>query len=564
MTFRLRLGLAFGLAALVPVILLGAGVRSEMTRRATAQADRRVSALTTTIAADLAARTTALRGRLTELGREAAGDNAIRLVLEGRNGDRRVLLDWAGRAMRTAGLEMLQLQDSTGRIVSSGHFRNEYDRRDSALPAALRRDGTPALALARGPEGPFLALAALDSLTLGGAPYTLIGGALVDSGRIAGLAPEGDLGVTLVAGRADCGTESVGPLVPGIPLFPCAPPHVVSEIRLPLATDTGAAQARLVITRDPAAIRSLERAVDRWVIGAAGLALALAVAVGVVLAAGVSRPLAQLAEKTRTVDLDRLDQTFSTGRTDELGALEDLLDAMSRRLRASTSRLREAERRAATGDLARQVNHDVKNGLVPIRNVLRHLSATADQKPEELALVFGERRGTLDASIAYLEELARNYARLAPAPEAASCDGAALVREVARAIVRPDLDVQLHAEPGLPAVGGDRVTVRRILENLAANAVDALGGRPGRVSLTVEPAGTASAPAVRFVVADTGPGLSREELDRVFEDFYTTKPGGTGLGLSVVRRLVGDLGGALKVETAPGQGSRFIVELPAA
>lgn len=564
MTFRLRLGLAFALAALVPVMLLGAGVRSEMTRRATAQADRRVSALTSAIAADLAARTTALHGRLTELARQAAGDNAIRLVLEGRGGDRRALLDWGGPAMRTAGLQMLQLQDSTRRIVSSGHFRNEYDRLDPALPAALRGDGPPTLAIARGPEGPFLALAALDSLTVGGTPYTLIGGTLVDSARIAGLAPEGDLGVTLVAGRADCGTESVGPILPGVPLLPCAPGHVVSEIRLPLATDTGTTQARLVITRDPAAIRSLERAVDRWVIGAAGLALALAAAIGVVLAASVSRPLARLAEKTRAVDLDRLDQTFSTGRNDELGALENLLDAMSRRLRASTSRLREAERRAATGDLARQVNHDVKNGLVPIRNVLRHLSATADQTPDQLAQVFGERRGTLDASIAYLEELARNYARLAPAPEAASCDGAALVREVARAIVRPDVDVHLHAEPGLPPVGGDGVTVRRILENLAANAVDALGGRSGRVSLTAEPAGTASAPAVRFVVADTGSGLSREELDRVFEDFYTTKPGGTGLGLSVVRRLVGDLGGALKVETAPGQGSRFIVELPAA
>jgi signal transduction histidine kinase len=65
------------------------------------------------------------------------------------------------------------------------------------------------------------------------------------------------------------------------------------------------------------------------------------------------------------------------------------------------------------------------------------------------------------------------------------------------------------------------------------------------------------------VVADTGKGMSEDQLNRAFDDFFTTKDGGTGLGLSVVRRLVPDLGGTLRVETAPGQGSRFIVELPA-
>jgi signal transduction histidine kinase len=68
---------------------------------------------------------------------------------------------------------------------------------------------------------------------------------------------------------------------------------------------------------------------------------------------------------------------------------------------------------------------------------------------------------------------------------------------------------------------------------------------------------------VRLTVSDTGPGMSRTELDRAFDDFHTTKAGGTGLGLSIVRRLVLDLGGSLRIETAPGTGTRAIVELPA-
>ncbi|HEV8177198.1 MAG TPA: ATP-binding protein, partial [Gemmatimonadales bacterium] len=68
---------------------------------------------------------------------------------------------------------------------------------------------------------------------------------------------------------------------------------------------------------------------------------------------------------------------------------------------------------------------------------------------------------------------------------------------------------------------------------------------------------------VRISVTDTGPGMTRKELDHAFDDFYTTKPEGTGLGLSIVRRLILDLNGSLRVETEPGSGTRFVVELPA-
>jgi signal transduction histidine kinase len=108
------------------------------------------------------------------------------------------------------------------------------------------------------------------------------------------------------------------------------------------------------------------------------------------------------------------------------------------------------------------------------------------------------------------------------------------------------------------------VAVRRILENLVGNAVDSVAGRNGTVEVSTEPARRdGREPIVRVTIADTGPGMSRAELDRAFDDFYTTKDGGTGLGLSIVRRLVLDLGGTLRVDTRPGEGTRVTVELPA-
>jgi signal transduction histidine kinase len=224
--------------------------------------------------------------------------------------------------------------------------------------------------------------------------------------------------------------------------------------------------------------------------------------------------------------------------------------------------LREAERAAATGDLARQVNHDIKNGLAPIRNVLRHLAQTAEREPATLATVYADRRGTLDASVDYLDELARTYARISPALGRGTTDPRLVVLELARGVSGAAVDVRMPDT--LPKVRADAVVLHRILDNLVSNAVDALEGKPGTITIAAEPVNNGTERRVRFAVSDTGRGMTRAELDRAFNDFYTTKPAGTGLGLSVVRRLLTDIGGSVKADTAPGEGSTFTIEIPAA
>lgn len=214
------------------------------------------------------------------------------------------------------------------------------------------------------------------------------------------------------------------------------------------------------------------------------------------------------------------------------------------------------EHRATLGDLARQVNHDIKNGLAPLRNVFRHLAQVAAGEPTKLPAVFAERQGTVESSIGYLETLAANYARLYPEGQGRPADVNAVVRE---ATARHD-GVVTELPEGLSPVRADALMLRRVVENLVGNAVDSLEGRPGTVSVAT----ARGDGVVRITVADTGKGMTQAELARAFDDFYSTKPGGTGLGLSIVRRLVLDAAGTLRVETEPGKGSKFIVELPAA
>lgn len=555
MTFRTRLFLAFLAVLLIPLGVLAFGVRREMDRRLTAEYDRRVGALAAVIQDDLRRQSGDVAARLAVLADELAADNRFRMAaVQGDRDARRWLLDYAGGAMRLAGLALLQVQDSGGRILSSGHFRNEFDREEPALPGflAATRDSA-ALVRVRTAESEVLALARLDSLMVAGRRFTVAGGVALDPARLARSDSAGGLAVTL--------------LLPGADTTRAAGDQVVERIALPYldlaragasAPDT----ARVVVTQSLAPLTALRQSVGAWFIAALALTAGAAVLAAAWLARRIGEPLAELARKTGTIDLDRLDADFATDRRDEIGALARLLGEMTARLRQSAARVREAERRATLGDVARQVNHDVKNGLAPIRHVLRHLSRVAAEEPATLAAVFEERRGTLESSVLYLETLARNYARLSPPMEQRPCDVNAVAREVARvAEVRVPLRLELAAE--LPPVLGDGLAIRRVLENLVGNAADGLSGRPGgTVSITTSVARDGSEPLVRVTVADNGRGMTRAELDRAFDDFFTTKEGGTGLGLTIVRRLVQDLGGRLRVETEPEAGTRVTIELP--
>ncbi|HKT61095.1 MAG TPA: ATP-binding protein [Gemmatimonadales bacterium] len=558
MTFRGRLFAGLTLAALLPLGLFAFGVRREMTRRLTEDDASRATAAARALRDDLDRESDAIATRLAAVRADFERDNRLRLaIVQGRAGARRSLLDLAGPAMRAAGLDLLQLQDSSGRIVSSGHFRNEFDRVDTTLPAALAAAGPrPVLVRARTPDSTMVVLARGDSLLVAGEPFTLAGGGTFESRLRAELARDPDLSL------------QVG--YPGAQLSPLGDSlRTVAELDVPFVDLAGGSDghtgtARIRVTQSPATLLALRQSLDGWFLVALAIATPLALLAAGWLAGRISRPLTALAEQTAAIDLERLDQSFTSDRDDEIGALTGVLAAMTERLRLGAARLREIERRAATGDLARQVNHDVKNGLVPIRNVLRHLSQVARESPATLPTVFEERRGTLEASLDYLDTLARNYARLSPALESTLCDVNGVIAEVVRATGPGRATVRAETAASLPRVPADPLALRRVLENLMSNALDSLAGRSdGMVTLGSELVGSPDAPtAVRLSVSDNGPGMTRIELDRAFDDFHTTKPGGTGLGLSIVRRLVLDLGGALRIETAPGSGTRAILELP--
>jgi signal transduction histidine kinase len=566
MSLRVRLLLAFALVVFVPLALMAFGFRREVTSKLSEQYQRQLDIVRRSVETDLRHTADTTQQQLNALAAALPDDNSFRAALTGIPDQRQYLLDWAASAMHLTDMSLLQLFDENGQILSSGHFRNEHGRSVPGLVSALRRTrGRLALMRASGPEQDLLALVRDAPVRVGDRTLTLVGGVIVNQTFLARLA--GDPQVVITLRDADTTlTSATESGAAGVNVAPSATP-AVAEIRLPatIVSSDGTVtthEARLEITQPRTELVMLLHSVDAWFFAAAAGAGALAL-LAIWLSSRITRRLSVLADKTAVIDLDRLDVEFDEG-TDEVGRLSRVLGDLTERLRAGTARVREAERRATVGDLARQITHDIKNGLIPLRNVMRHLVQVSREDPASLASVLEARRPTIDSSIGYLETLATNYERLSTTPARRECDMHDLIDEVARAIGAGPTDVRMELAASDPRVIGDPIAIRRILENLITNAADSLDGRPGRVTVSTATTNTDEGEILRVTVADTGRGMSPEEADRIFEHFYSTKPGGSGLGLSIVRRLVTDLHGSVRVESQPGKGTSMIVDIPTA
>ena len=566
MSLRTRLLLAFAAVVLSTLALLIFGVRQEMVRRLSHEYQLRVDQVVDVIREDLALESAGIADRLASLESALVSDNRFRLAaVSGVEAERTYLLDYAGTAMRLTGLSMLQIQDSDGAILSSGHFRNEHGRVEAGLANALVSARGPAFVTARSAERAFLALARAETFQIADRSFTIVGGVSLDEPFLARLARDRASVVSLdypggQLSSARSASDSASPAGTN--------DSAIGTLEFPLIrTGSGTAdvvRARMTVTQSLTPLRALVRSVDSWFLFTTLGAAVVAFLVAVWVSSRITRRLVALADKTAVLDLDRLDVEFDAG-SDEIGSLSRLLGDLSARLRSSTARVREAERRATVGDLARQINHDIKNGLIPLRNVMRHLTQVGRDEPGALPAVFDDRRQTIDSSLAYLETLATSYQRLSRPMDRRACDLNQLVAAVVRAAQAHDgVEFATDLAADLPSVLGDPIAIRRILENLIANAVDSLESKRGRVTISTQAIAPGTVPAtVRVVVADTGRGMSKDESARIFDDFYTTKDGGTGLGLSIVRRLVMDLTGTIGVESVPGGGTRITIDIPA-
>ena len=292
----------------------------------------------------------------------------------------------------------------------------------------------------------------------------------------------------------------------------------------------------------------------------------------VINAGGVQCASCPLERRHEMVDATRLEVTGGGDRRFSLSCapvrqpdgqifLLELVSDITERERLY-ARLSEAERLAATGELAAGVAHEIRNPLAAIVNATTLLGEEESLTQEERASTLGAVRKEARRLNRILSEFLvfarpREPKRLSGDIREVIDHVITLIREDPGRARQVELDVRVDS--AVPSFVFDADQMTQVLLNIALNGVEALDG-PGRVGIDVGLQGS----SVAIAISDTGRGMVPEERRRIFDPFYSRKPAGTGLGLTLARRIVTAHNGRIEVESTPGRGTCFTILLPLA
>ena len=273
----------------------------------------------------------------------------------------------------------------------------------------------------------------------------------------------------------------------------------------------------------------------------------------------LGRPLAELVKWAERIGRgEPLPEGLPRRGAPEFETLRQQMRVMAVELESGRARALEAQRLAAFRETARQVAHELKNPLTPIRFAIARLRRDAApelQSDVEVLAIEAER----------LERMARSFAAFGRLPDgpAALVDVGELVRYTARATVPEAMTLELELPDAAPMVNGYNDALAGALSNVLINAVEACRGT-GAIRVRVARDQTAAGDQVMIEVADTGCGIPESQISRIWEPYVTGKAGGTGLGLAIVSQTIAAHGGSVAASSAPGAGTTIRLRLPAA
>jgi len=334
---------------------------------------------------------------------------------------------------------------------------------------------------------------------------------------------------------------------------------------IPLRAANGPVIAVLLVANSRKELVEAQQHIRAIAYGVAGVGILFAVLISLWIAARVSRPVEQLAQAARAVAAGDWEVQVPVGSNGEVGLLAEAFNRMTRELVGQRERLVQSERVAAWRELARRLAHELKNPLFPLQLTVENMVRAKQVSPEMFEEVFAEGVAALTDEIANLKTIIGRFNDFSkmPKPQVSEID----LRDVLARVIRlyqPSLAQREHPIEMVAKISADALPVsvdaelmHRALSNLVLNAMDAMPDG-GTLTMTAERNGS----NVRTTIADTGHGMTAEECERLFTPYYTTKQEGTGLGLAIVQSVIADHHGAIVVESNPGSGTAFVIDLP--
>ncbi len=282
----------------------------------------------------------------------------------------------------------------------------------------------------------------------------------------------------------------------------------------------------------------------------------------VLVANSITKPLTVIGEKLQEVKVGKPNMPLNWETNDEIGSLVTEYNQMIKKLEESADLLAKSEREGAWREMAKQVAHEIKNPLTPMKLSIQYLNHAYQSNPDNIDGLMGRVSKTLIEQIDNLAHIANEFSNFAKMPRANNQEFVVndLVSSVHELFKKQDgCDVLLSLPDASFTVFADKKQLLQVLNNLIKNATEAIPDhRRGNIEVSLFERDKVAV----IQVSDNGVGIPEEMKKKVFVPNFTTKNSGTGLGLAISKNIIESVNGKIYYDTVPNVGTDFYVELP--
>ncbi|MFH1313757.1 MAG: ATP-binding protein [Candidatus Eisenbacteria bacterium] len=288
--------------------------------------------------------------------------------------------------------------------------------------------------------------------------------------------------------------------------------------------------------------------------------LLLSLAFAFLMSERLARPIRRLVDATSAVARGDWRIQIKREAGGEIGTLVDSFNQMVSRLDTQRRRLSDLEKMASWREVGRHLAHEIKNPLLPIRLTVQEMKDQYTGDDERYGALLSESVRVVEDELSHLQKLVKEFSSFARMPGLSPVQGsiADLAKDVS--LLYPQIKTTIDAEQGLPRSVFDPDQLRRVLINLFDNSLSVFAsGHQGRIQMRIRSEGDTM--VLRF--ADNGPGIPAENISKIFDPYFSTRKGGTGLGLAMVKNIILLHEGTIEATGRENEGASFTITLPA-
>ncbi len=288
----------------------------------------------------------------------------------------------------------------------------------------------------------------------------------------------------------------------------------------------------------------------------------IAIIVTIIISQQITKPLLLIRSKMSKLQLVKTNDKINWSSKDELGQLVDEYNRMIEELEKSAEMLARSERETAWREMAKQVAHEIKNPLTPMKLSIQHLKRLIEQKDPSWESQFKRISNTIIEQIDSLSSIASEFSDFAKMPvgKMKEIDLCEILNREMELYHNSGIEIRLKSDLKGPClIYADEKQLMRAFNNLIENSIQAVEGVENpEIEIRLEE----SRQHYRVSIQDNGAGIEPEIVEKIFSPNFTTKSGGMGLGLAIVKSIIVEAGGEIDFSSRPGQGTTFVVVLP--